>query len=317
MSQQAQDELRATLRTIDYSRPVDEWRDTVVGVMDACCSGASQVSAMESAIFYDGLRERVVGSGMNSQAHDGRRNAGTEKAVKAFIGKLLEGDYDAFEDLCCERLDYEINAASGRCMAHNARNDPDSPRFARVPQGERTCDFCIMLASRGPVYYDEESAGAFTKFHTHCDCKVVPVWDTYVVRGEDGHYMGRRGRTRYEGYDPDAYYDQYLNLILDPRSSFASRMEMAADRAHAKNGSSFQSGKGDKYAWGVANGKGLTEFHNIHEVTLYIRDATSYEDLCERIKNIGKEIEYYGLSDKQYQQVVDLCKSVRAREINK
>lgn len=315
LSQRAQSELRATLRTIDYSRPVDEWRDTVIGIMDACCSGASQVSATESAIFYDGLRERVVGSKAGTYVHDGRKSVGTEKSVKAFIGKLLEGDYEAFEDMCCERIDYEINAASGRCMEYNARHDPDQPRFARVPQGETTCDFCIMLASRGPVYYTEESAGAFTKFHLHCDCKIVPFWDTYVVRGADGHYMGRRGRTSYEGYDPDAYYERYLDLMLNPK--FADRMARAADNAKAKNSSTYGLGRGDKYAWGVANAKGLTEFPDIHAVTQYIRNATSYEDLCERVKNIGKEIEYYGLSDKQYKHLIDLCKSVRAREISK
>lgn len=315
MSQQAQGELRATLRTVDYSRPVDEWRDTVVGIVDACCSGASQVSAMESAIFYDGLRERVVGKTMGTKAHDGRSSVGTEKAVKAFIGKLLEGDYDAFENLCCERLDYEINASSGRCMAHNAGHDPDAPRFARIPQGERTCDFCIMLASRGPVYYTAESAGALTKFHTHCDCKVVPIWNTYVVRGADGHFVGRRGATSYEGYDPDAYYGQYLDMMLNHK--VADRMARAADNAYQRRKGGSAGGSGDKLSWKDANAQGLTEFHDIHAVTQYIRNATSYEDLCERIKRVGGEIGYYGLSDRQYQQIVDLCKSVRARELNK
>ena len=315
MRDQAQAELKRQLRQIDYSRPVEEWRDTVVGIMDACCGGASQVAAMESAIFYDGLRERVVGNAMGSYAQDGRSSVGTEKAVKAFISKLLDGDYDEFESLCCERLGYEVTAASGRCMAYNAGRDPSSPRFARVPQGETTCDFCIMLASRGPVYHTAESAGALTKFHSHCDCRIVPFWNTYVVRGKDGHFIGRRGTTSYQGYDPDALYDQYLNQMLNP--SFADRMARAADNAHAKNGTSWGLGRGDKYAWGVANGKGLTEFGNIHDVTSYIRDATSYEDLCQRVERVGKEIQYYGLSDKQYQQILDLCKSVRAREINK
>lgn len=315
MRDQAQAELKRQLRQIDYSRPVDEWRGTVVGIMDACCGGASQVAAMESAIFYDGLRERVVGSTMGSMAHDGRTSIATEKAIKAFIAKLLEGDYDEFERLCCERLDYEVSVASGRCMAHNAGRDPKAPRFARIPQGDKTCDFCIMLASRGPVYYTEESAGAFTKYHPHCDCLIMPFWDTYAVKTAAGGTIRRSGSTSYEGYNPDAYFDQYLNQMLNP--NFAARMARAAYNAKHKDSATYGFGAGNKNAWKVANGKGLTEFDNIHDVTIYIRDATSYEDLCQRVEKVGKEIQYYGLSDKQYQQILDLCKSVRAREINK
>lgn len=291
MSQQAQNELRATLRTIDYSRPVDEWRDTVIGIVDACCSGASQVSAMESAIFYDGLRQRVVGKTMGTQAHDGRSSMGTEKAVKAFIGKLLEGDYDAFENLCCERLDYEINASSGRCMAHNAGHDPDAPRFARVPQGERTCDFCIMLASRGPVYHTAESAGALTKFHTHCDCKIMPFWNTYAVKTENGGIVRRSGRTAYEGYDPDAYFEQYLSLATE---KFKNRMAAAADKAHAEHGGSWSAGLSRK------------DMNILHG---HIGAATSYEDLVKRVDFVDSG-PYY-LTNKQWNELLDHARQKR------
>lgn len=315
VSKRAQNEMRAALRQIDYSGPVDAWRDTVVGVVDAYCAGASDLAAFNSSAFYDGLRERVVGSRMGAYAQSERNQTGTDKAVRAFINKLLEDDYEGFEDLCCERLDYEVTASAGRAMAYNARHDPGAPRYARVPQGQTTCDFCVMLASRGPVYHTMESAGAFTKFHAHCDCMVLPFWNTYAIETDAGGIIRRSGTTSYEGYNPDEYFDQYVGMMLNPK--FAERMARAADNAHAKNGSTYGLGRGNKWAWGIANGQGLTEFHNIHEVTSYIRDATSYEDLCERLKTISKEVEYYGLSDKQYEQLLDLCRSVRARETSK
>lgn len=76
--------------------------------------------------------------------------------------------------------------------------------WARVLQGKYSCGFCIMLASRGPVYSSADAAkyvaapvgeksreGGFLSrkartelrkenpraFHEHCDCIVVPVFD--------------------------------------------------------------------------------------------------------------------------------------------
>ena len=65
-------------------------------------------------------------------------------------------------------------------------------RYARVPSGADTCDFCIMLGSRGYVYESAAVAGEIAKFHGNCDCQIVP-WD-----GKEP-----------EGYDPDALYEQY------------------------------------------------------------------------------------------------------------
>lgn len=152
----------------------------------------------------------------------------TERAVRAFVQKLVDEGEDGvadFEDLLLERVEYETKRAVAYNTIDNARRDPDRPRFARVPQGERTCDFCLMLASRGPVYLTAESAGAYTKFHVHCDCKVVPFWDTV----EDG-FSRRRGRgMSIEGYDPDALYKQYQERMKDP--NFADRMRAAAQTA--------------------------------------------------------------------------------------
>lgn len=73
--------------------------------------------------------------------------------------------------------------------------------FARVLSGPRNCAFCVMLASRGPVYSSASHAGAkgvkgvFTawtpssqwpnSFHDSCDCLVVPVYNP------TGAWMGK------------------------------------------------------------------------------------------------------------------------------
>ena len=68
--------------------------------------------------------------------------------------------------------------------------------WARVATGEETCEWCLMLVSRGPVYLNAHSAGStFTddtalrmdaagtlmdqqikQWHPNCDCRVVPVF---------------------------------------------------------------------------------------------------------------------------------------------
>ena len=53
--------------------------------------------------------------------------------------------------------------------------------WARVLSGARSCWFCVMCASRGPVYRSAENAGdnkgPWNSYHDHCDCRVVPVFD--------------------------------------------------------------------------------------------------------------------------------------------
>lgn len=53
--------------------------------------------------------------------------------------------------------------------------------WARVLTGRTSCGFCVMLASRGPVYSSAHhagkgGAGGRDKFHNNCDCLVVPVF---------------------------------------------------------------------------------------------------------------------------------------------
>ena len=79
-------------------------------------------------------------------------------------------------------------------MAKRNRNRPQGGvRFARVPSGGETCPFCIMLASRGAVYYSEKTAGADGHYHANCRCRIVPSWNGAAI----------------EGYDPDRYYDMW------------------------------------------------------------------------------------------------------------
>lgn len=110
----------------------------------------------------------------------------------------------------------------------SAAMDPVRTGIARVPSGVTTCKFCVMLASRGPIYQSQVNAEIVVgrgssrtgydtngrrrtggigggikargsqsigkKFHDECDCTSV------IVRSPSDYP---------EGYDPDALYDLY------------------------------------------------------------------------------------------------------------
>lgn len=72
-------------------------------------------------------------------------------------------------------------------------DDPDAPEgarpvaWARVLSGAENCAFCIILASRGPVYRTKASAGGLkaTAYHDLCDCEAVPIYDGVEWDGQE------------------------------------------------------------------------------------------------------------------------------------
>jgi hypothetical protein len=70
--------------------------------------------------------------------------------------QVLDGGRDAMEELI--------------------KADPASTRWARVLGSDNPCAFCAMLASRGPVYLREETAGF--KAHPACACTPEPVYSS-------------------------------------------------------------------------------------------------------------------------------------------
>ena len=219
------------LEGIDWDMPIGDLRDMLVEIMQACCESASNVSAVVASEFYDAAREYAIGSTMGAIAEAGYSTRATEGAVRAFVQDVVDGRPDAPERIarkCAQRIDYEAKRAAANSIKANARRDRAKPRYARVPSGAETCEFCLMLASRGPVYHTTDSAGEGNHFHANCDCRIVPVWDSHREVTDEGGVI-RRGGTQIEGYDPDAYYERYVRAMLDP--DFRSKVRASADGA--------------------------------------------------------------------------------------
>lgn len=88
--------------------------------------------------------------------------------------------------------------------------------WARVPQGAKTCSFCLTMASRGAVYRTRAKAGdrfAGNEFHGFCDCAVVPL------KGPEDYP---------EGYDPDDLYSKYLTAKEKAEEEFGGYADSSA-----------------------------------------------------------------------------------------
>lgn len=220
--------LADELAAIDMTQDVATVRQQVIDIMQVYCGGATDMAAVLAAEFYDGLRKLEIGEGMGAIADSGRNPDATDGAVRAFAQKLVDGKPDEFRELCLERLDYEVKTAAERTVLINGGRDRRRPRFARVPTGNETCDFCLMLASRGFVYRSADSA---THTHANCDCRIVPSWDSNEV----------------EGYDPSAIYGRWQEQVD----------EMARERAE-RRGTSFEEERGEimaRYARAASNAR--------------------------------------------------------------
>lgn len=188
-------------------------RDAVCDALDMVMAEYGQTAAQASADFYDIARTACVGEPMGAVAYDGLSVDARHGAVRAITQDIVDGNYKSFNRRILERVDYEIKCAAANSARHNGVKDRSRPRFARVPSGGETCRFCIMLASRGPVYVSQDSAGATDHFHTNCDCRIVPFWDAVSMGKRSSRYSTA---TIVEGYDPDELYDKYIEFQNNP-----------------------------------------------------------------------------------------------------
>ena len=89
-----------------------------------------------------------------------------------------------------------VAGTMGRAVRNHARTtmrsntDRYGGRYARVPTGDKTCAFCLMLASRGFIYLSEDSAGKFDQYHDNCFVGDTNVAGPDILRTIRRHYEG-------------------------------------------------------------------------------------------------------------------------------
>lgn len=184
----------AAAATVDFFDDVMEW------------SGADVRAAMPQGIYGRGEVERIGHHQAEKVVHDDVDGFIEGMALAAggivYLTGMRTMLYQAGVGMNGNVLDVDTGQ---RAYVYGAEGyyvgDGYEVRYRRIPQGAETCDFCLMLASRGAVYITQESAmgsssDEINHVHAHCDCIIVPC----LV-----HHEGRTlvQDTEIEGYDLD------------------------------------------------------------------------------------------------------------------
>ncbi len=225
----AQHDLDEFWAALNLSGDPARVRDELLAFFPDLVQSYGDTAAVLGADWYDLLRDVPP----SARSFDPLVAAPTDvqqaqESARWAIGPLFVGDPDtALARLAgaTQRLVLQPGRDSIWTSAHA---DPVRTGVARVPSGTTTCRFCVMLASRGPVYRSQVSAelvvgrgstrtgydangvrqrggiggGVKTRgtrqlaqtFHDHCDCVSV------VIRSAADYP---------DGYDPDALYELY------------------------------------------------------------------------------------------------------------
>lgn len=220
------------LRLLARGLPIASLRDSTTDLIIAALGIYGERVAATACDFYDetlalaGVEgvQPVMPSGIFS--HDE-----IDRISRYQVGKVLKGDEEGFATQVAYDVGSLVYQTNIRTAFYQAGlgvngNEPrglqmtgqtayvpwarphDSQyeiRWQRIPQGIETCDFCLMLASRGAVYLTEESAHGHSEYdpnHVHrgCDCICVSV----PCHNEGGELIQD---VTFEGYDTGEMYE--------------------------------------------------------------------------------------------------------------
>lgn len=165
-------------------------RDALLDFIPSMVAEYGDVAAAVSAEWY----EQVYGTSARLASPISIGDA--EKGVRYAAGHLWTPTPQMMGGLLSTQLDKWVRQAGRDSITQSAERD--GLRWARVPQGGKTCAFCLLLASRDAVYLSERSASRRADgqdYHGKCRCEPIPMesMDDYP-----------------KGYEPDKLYDIYM-----------------------------------------------------------------------------------------------------------
>ena len=176
---------------------VAQAREAAKAILAACADDGCRDAAALAAAWYD-AQGKAAGAALDravTLATVDRESL--RKTVHYQAAKLAGGDKAGFAAAVGEWAENEAKASlNATIMANVGRDRRKGVKFARVTGGSTSCDFCLMLASRGAVYHTRQTAGELNRYHRHCSCKIVPCYSgnqyEVLVEGHDPKKIGAR-----------------------------------------------------------------------------------------------------------------------------
>lgn len=164
---------------------VEDVRDFAISTVGDVARVTCDAASVRACDMYDA---NVGGAAPRAQMVATDAADHVEKEARYQARHIVDGDVSRFSHAMGRFSRDQVHRTANRTVMWNAGRSKGEVRYARVPTGIETCEFCNMLASRGFVYHDERKAGQFAKYHSDCRCAVIP---------------GPRGGIAIDGYSPE------------------------------------------------------------------------------------------------------------------
>lgn len=199
VSREVDSELRRVLSRINFGDPLAA-REALFTAIPPLIERWGDVAGTAAAEWFEEFRDSQGASGSFSaqladsvppEVINARLGYATRETGHLFRGEITE--LGKFVSLITN--EYVLKPGHDTIM-YNAKRDKVA--YARVPE-PGACKWCLMLASRGFAYSSKASAKTKDgeRFHGHCRCHAMPVYDE------------TRARVEY-GYNPERFYEEYL-----------------------------------------------------------------------------------------------------------
>ena len=161
--------------------------EVITTYVPAICERYGLAAGTLAADWYEDLRDQAEAAGyfraVMSDLPDRRRY----EALAAWAATK-----DDIETLVGGGVQRIIANMHRHTVMQSAFADPAADGWARFGNGA-TCDFCLMLVSRGGIY--RESSATFAT-HDHCDCGAGPIWKGLAgARQVDAYKASARRRS--------------------------------------------------------------------------------------------------------------------------
>jgi hypothetical protein len=172
---------------------IEDAREVLTASMEALVARYGDPAALMAAEFMERYTPTSMSRTFQPILSENVSYEQIQAEVRYAMGGWAKGVPEQTIRILLAALDRYTKFSARKTVIDNARRHKKL-RFARVPTGAKTCEFCLLLASRGFVYWSKETAGEFSRFHNHCDCLVV---------------AGYAGETEIAGYDTDDLRQRY------------------------------------------------------------------------------------------------------------